>query len=123
MEMTGATRSKPTVWTSERNDELERLVRNGYCDRDIGKIMGLSFNAVRCQRIIIGLSRSQTGETARAVSVVSGAWPKHLRFENVTKDEARRIRAGAPPSGRFTRHRIYSEIGCTAGMCAETRVI
>jgi len=43
-----------------------------------------------------------------------------IRFENVTKDEARAIAANAPRSGKPPKRRVhYSIIGCAAAMCVQ----
>lgn len=42
-----------------------------------------------------------------------------LRFEDVTREEARKISADAPRSGKPARHLQKSVIGCAAAMCVQ----
>jgi hypothetical protein len=113
----------PFKWTPETRERALLLAKEMPVN-DIASDLGAGYETVRTFltsngiKPIRALGKSSKSDRAPAPPKDFG----HMigvRFENVTKDEARKIMAGAPPSTKPRRQLYHSVVGCAAAMCVQ----
>jgi len=115
-----------TLWPPERTARLLRLVDWGMTRREIAANMpGTCVYSISTKLYHLGIKDVPLDRESDAIPKIADNAKILMRlahfppFENVTKEEARIIVAGAPQSGRWrvkTMH-PFSNIGNASGMC------
>ncbi len=116
-----------TPWTQDEITLLLRLHAEGKFNCEIyPQLQRHSPRAIDAKMLALFLDRNRMPERQNWTMGPIGhvEWPRdpwvvNIRFENVTKDEARKISAGSPKSGRFRKENIQRSIygSSMAEMC------
>lgn len=110
------------LWENEDKTVLVKMVSEGKTNKEIGSALGRSTKAVASKLRDLGLACNLPKTHIKRAAYVPPKDYGHLmgiRFENITKDEARAIASSAPPSGKPRRHLHQSVVGCAAAMCVQ----
>lgn len=105
-------------WTSEEDARLEQLWRHDLFDEEIALEVGRTAKAIRLRRERLGLTVDMYVPESREL-FDNAVFPT---FEDITKEEARKICADAPRSAKWSRDSPYSLTGSTAELCAENEL-
>lgn len=111
---------KAPLWPDKDKATLVRMHAEGKTNKEISLVIGRSTKAIAAKMRDMCLTcNTPKSHIKRQVLVPPKDFGHMLgiRFENVTKDEARAIAQTAPPSGKPRRQLHQSIIGCAAAMC------
>lgn len=95
---------------------LRGMVEAGYTDPEIAQRLRRAVEAIKWHRRRIGLESNSEEPSVRTPPWT--ALPMSLRYDNITREEARRVMAGAPQSARYTMPH-YGRMGCSSAMLVE----
>jgi len=112
---------RKSKWPPEKTDILLAMVKDGLCRREIAARMDLIINAVTTKLHLLGLSvplnalgEGTDARTNRQSLRILAAFP---RFEDITPEESRAVRRGAPRSAPYARAHGFSITGNAAELC------
>ena len=104
-------------WTEHRVELLREMAEHSTAT-EIARKFGIALRSVQSKMCNMGMSYREEPAVRTPLAPVRFPW-----FENITREEARAIMAGAPKSGAFRVRGVerFSGMGCSAGMCAGWR--
>lgn len=83
-------------WTLKEDDLLERLYRDGKNDDEIAaRLPGRTAGAVRLHRVVLGLTQPHNIDRRPCISRADASLMRGVVYQNITKHEARQVRARA----------------------------
>jgi len=105
------------VWTELRLARLTEMAGK-HTPTEIARAVGLGAKVVSSKMLNMGLVFNNEPAVSTPLKPIRFPW-----FEDITREEARVVMAGAPKSGAFRVHGVerFSGMGCSAGMCAGWR--
>lgn len=105
-------------WTEERCAELSKYWHACLTDEEIGELMGRTKRSISQRRVLMGLRRDWFWEREDRDPTLEVLAPVCFpTFENITKEEAARARAGCPPSAPIRIPSQSSGMGNSVAIC------